>query len=111
MRILVTGAAGFIGSNLIRHIFRTIDNATVAGVDSLNDYYDPRLKEERLDSLMGYEIGMLRPHLDHILSQIPLSSVYRDQGDTILHHISGVQPLRSAWLPQHALYREFVPIA
>ena len=55
MRILVTGAAGFIGSNLIRHIFRTIDNATVAGIDNLNAYYDPRLKEERLDSLMGYD--------------------------------------------------------
>lgn len=67
--------------------------------------------DEQLDSLMGYEIGMLRPHLDHILSQIPLSSVYRDQGDAILRHISGVQPLSSAWLPQHALYREFVPIA
>ena len=67
--------------------------------------------DEQLDSLMGYEIGMLRPYLEEILSQIPLSSAYRAQGDAILNHISGVQPLSSRWLPQHALYREFVPIA
>ena len=55
MRILVTGAAGFIGSNLIKQIFKTIDNAEVVGVDNMNDYYDPRLKEERLDSLKQYD--------------------------------------------------------
>ena len=55
MRILVTGAAGFIGSNLIKQIFKTIDNAEVVGVDNMSDYYDPRLKEERLDSLKQYD--------------------------------------------------------
>jgi uridine kinase len=66
--------------------------------------------DEQLDSLMGYEVGMLRPHLETILSQIPLSSVYRPMADTILHDISTVQPLISDWLPEHALYREFVPL-
>jgi uridine kinase len=66
--------------------------------------------DEQLDSLMGYEVGMLRPHLETILSQLPLSSVYRPMADTILHDISTVQPLISDWLPEHALYREFVPL-
>lgn len=67
--------------------------------------------DEQLDSLMGYEVGMLRPHLEAILNQLPLSSVYRPMADAILHDISTVQPLTSAWLPDHALYREFVPLA
>lgn len=66
--------------------------------------------DEQLDSLMGYEIGMLRPHLENILRQLPLSSVYRAHADAILHDISTVQPLTSAMLPDHALYREFVPL-
>lgn len=55
MRILVTGAAGFIGSNLVKQIFNQIDNAVVVGVDNMNDYYDPRLKEERLLALYQYD--------------------------------------------------------
>ena len=51
MVILVTGAAGFIGSNLVKAIYRTYDNPVVVGVDNMNDYYDVRLKEERLSSL------------------------------------------------------------
>ena len=46
--ILVTGAAGFIGANLVKRIFKDFDNATVIGIDSITDYYDVRLKEERL---------------------------------------------------------------
>ena len=52
--ILVTGAAGFIGSNLVKAIYHQYDNPVVVGIDSVNDYYDVRLKEERLKSLEQY---------------------------------------------------------
>ena len=54
MTILVTGAAGFIGSNLVKAIFRRYDEVKVVGIDNMNDYYDPRLKEERLAQLQEY---------------------------------------------------------
>ncbi len=66
--------------------------------------------DEQLDSLMGYEIGMLKPHLEKILGQLPPSSIYRPHAETILSDIAGVQPLSAGILPPHALYREFVPL-
>lgn len=53
--ILVTGAAGFIGSNLIKALFRSNSDCRVVGVDNMNDYYDPNLKEERLKQLGQFE--------------------------------------------------------
>ena len=55
MTILVTGAAGFIGSNLVKAIYRNFDAPTVIGIDNMNDYYDVRLKEERLKELTSYD--------------------------------------------------------
>jgi nucleoside-diphosphate-sugar epimerase len=55
MNVLVTGAAGFIGANLVKEIFRRYDHPLVVGIDNLNDYYDPRLKEARLEGLSAYE--------------------------------------------------------
>ena len=49
--ILVTGAAGFIGSNLVRRLLADAPDATIVGIDTLNDYYDVRLKEYRLEQL------------------------------------------------------------
>ena len=49
--ILVTGHAGFIGSNLVHRLFREMTEGTIVGVDNLNDYYDPPLKEYRLKEL------------------------------------------------------------
>ena len=46
--ILVTGSAGFIGGNVVKRIFKDYGNATVIGLDNLNDYYDVSLKEHRL---------------------------------------------------------------
>ena len=55
MTILVTGAAGFIGSNLVKAIYKRYDNPSVVGIDNMNDYYDVRLKEERLKELEQYQ--------------------------------------------------------
>ena len=49
--ILVTGSAGFIGANLVKRLFKEMPAGTVVGVDNLNSYYDPSLKEYRLREL------------------------------------------------------------
>ena len=49
--ILVTGAAGFIGSNLVKRLFKDVKGATIIGIDNMNDYYDVALKEYRLREL------------------------------------------------------------
>lgn len=53
--ILITGAAGFIGANLSRRILEDHQGARVIGLDSVNDYYDVRLKEHRLKQLAAYD--------------------------------------------------------
>ena len=52
--ILVTGAAGFIGSNLVKRIYQEAPSATVIGIDNMNAYYDVALKEFRLNELTKY---------------------------------------------------------
>ena len=49
--ILVTGAAGFIGANLVKRLLIDAPDAAIIGIDSVNDYYDVRLKEYRLEEL------------------------------------------------------------
>ena len=49
--ILVTGAAGFIGSNLVKRLLNDVEDVTVVGIDNMNDYYDVKLKEARLEEL------------------------------------------------------------
>lgn len=46
--ILVTGAAGFIGSNLVNELLKTAEPAKIVGIDNMNDYYDVSIKEYRL---------------------------------------------------------------
>lgn len=52
--VLVTGAAGFIGSNLCARLLSSADDIRVIGIDNMNAYYDVRIKEERLRSLEKY---------------------------------------------------------
>ena len=49
--ILLTGAAGFIGSNLAKRLLADVEGIKVIGIDNMNDYYDVGLKEARLEEL------------------------------------------------------------
>ena len=49
--VLVTGAAGFIGSNLVKRLFLDVKNIKVIGIDSMTDYYDVNIKKERLSEI------------------------------------------------------------
>ena len=56
--VLVTGAAGFIGANLAGRLLEEMPGIRVVGIDNMNDYYDVRLKEERLERLSAYDSFM-----------------------------------------------------
>ena len=49
--VLVTGAAGFIGSNLVKRLFQDVKGIKVIGIDSITDYYDVNIKYERLSEI------------------------------------------------------------
>ena len=49
--VLVTGAAGFIGSNLVKRMFQDVKDIKVIGLDSITDYYDVNIKYERLNEI------------------------------------------------------------
>lgn len=51
--MFITGAAGFIGSNLCKRLFASVEGIKIIGLDNMNDYYDIRLKEYRLEELAG----------------------------------------------------------
>ena len=53
--ILVTGAAGFIGSNLVKRLFKDMKSGCVVGLDNMNHYYDVSLKEYRVREIEGQE--------------------------------------------------------
>lgn len=61
MKILITGSAGFIGSNLVERLLSSEKDIEIIGLDSVNDYYDVALKEYRLN------------RLDEIAKQFPVN--------------------------------------
>lgn len=52
--LFVTGAAGFIGANLVKRLLNDFSRVKIIGIDNMTDYYDVRLKQERLDELVTY---------------------------------------------------------
>lgn len=62
-RILVTGSAGFIGSNLVKRLFKEMAEGVIVGIDNMNNYYDPTLKEYRLEELRKHAAS--NPRIDY----------------------------------------------
>ena len=87
MRILVTGAAGFIGYHVVLHLLARGDEVT--GVDSLNDYYDPALKRARLASLdeAAAKTNARYRFVEGDLSQMPAVQDLFDKGgfERVIH--------------------------
>lgn len=75
MRVLVTGAAGFIGFHLSRRLLEM--GHTVVGIDTINDYYDPQLKQARLDLLRPFS-GFAFHKID-LADQASLRALFHEQ--------------------------------
>lgn len=91
--VLVTGAAGFIGSNLVVRLFKEFSNIKVVGIDSMTDYYDVSLKEERLSGIeaMGRDWTFVR---GSISDREVLERIFTDYRPTVVVNLAAQAGVR-----------------
>lgn len=70
LNILVTGAAGFIGANLVMELIKRFEDISIVGIDNMNDYYDVSIKEERLNSISSLVANYPSAHWNFIKGNI-----------------------------------------
>ena len=97
-KVLITGAAGFIGANLVMELLRRVKGVQVVGLDNLNDYYDVSIKEYRLQ-----EIGKLaEAHPDcgwtfvkgSIADRMLVDSLFREHGFQVVVNLAAQAGVR-----------------
>jgi len=92
MKILVTGAAGFIGSNLVERLLQ--DNFKVVGVDNFNNYYDPDLKEKNIIGARNYENFKL--YREDVLDFATLKTIFKKERPEKIIHLAAKAGVRSS---------------
>ena len=95
--IFVTGAAGFIGSNLVKRLFKDVKGATIVGIDNMNDYYDPALKEFRLheiESLDGQHENRWVFVKGDIADKQTVDSIFRDYHPAVVVNLAAQAGVR-----------------
>jgi UDP-glucuronate 4-epimerase len=101
MKILITGGAGFIGSNLAKKLIDRGDQVVM--IDNFNDYYDPRLKEDRLKIfLKGYKFKLYR---GDIRDQKLLEKIFKKEKIDKVMHLAAMAGVRNS-LKNPLLYEE-----
>jgi UDP-glucuronate 4-epimerase len=98
MKVLVTGAAGFIGSQVATHLLERGDE--VVGLDNLNDYYDPTLKEARLAQLRARR-GFTFVKLD-LADRAGMEALFAGSGCTRVVHLAAQAGVRYSLENPHA---------
>ena len=96
--VLVTGAAGFIGSNLVMELMRSVGNINIIGIDSVNDYYDPAIKEYRLSEIekLAAEIPAAKWMFvkGNIADKSLIESVFSDYRPTVVVNLAAQAGVR-----------------
>lgn len=90
-RILVSGTAGFIGYHLACRLLR--DGYEVVGVDSLSDYYDPKLKSARHDDIVASHPGFIRHEFD-LCDLTALSNLFDEFQPQLVCHLAAQPGVR-----------------
>ena len=90
MTILVTGAAGFIGSNLVNKLCEANAEDQVIGIDNMNDYYDVSIKEYRLQEInkLGTTVLVVTHQMD-LVEQFGNRVIAIDEGLVISDGMDG----------------------
>ncbi|MCK9414974.1 MAG: GDP-mannose 4,6-dehydratase, partial [Prolixibacteraceae bacterium] len=91
--ILVTGAAGFIGSFLIKRLFKDFQNIKIIGIDSITDYYDVNIKYDRLKGIEALGRDWTFIH-DSIANKNTLEKIFSDYNIAIVVNLAAQAGVR-----------------
>lgn len=91
--ILVTGAAGFIGSNLVKRLFTDVKNIRVIGIDSITDYYDINIKYERLNEIEALQGNWTFVH-DSIANKDAVEKVFSENQIAVVVNLAAQAGVR-----------------
>lgn len=91
--ILVTGAAGFIGSNLVKRLFHDVENIKVIGIDSITDYYDVNIKYERLKEIEALDKDWTFVH-DSIANKEIIEIIFSENNISVVVNLAAQAGVR-----------------
>lgn len=91
--VLVTGAAGFVGSNLVKRLFHDIKDIKVIGIDSITDYYDVNIKYERLNEIesLGHNWTFIK---DSIANKDAIEKIFTENTISVVVNLAAQAGVR-----------------